>query len=236
MYKRFNLNQNLEILKSLNILYLEDEENIRKNITRTLQLLCNNVYDCSDSMEAIEVFENKKINIIISDISMPNINGIEFSKIIRKKNKQIPIILLTAHTDTDYLLEATKLKLVDYLIKPLNFLKLKEALINAVTEIEDNNPIIINFPNNIEYNMQTKQLFQDGIEKNITAKEIALLELLYKNKNKNISQEFIKLNLWDDPYDATDSALKAVLNKLRNKIGKSSIKNLTGIGYRLITL
>jgi len=230
------LNQNLEILKSLNILYLEDEENIRKNITRTLQLLCNNVYDCSDSMEAIEVFENKKINIIISDISMPNINGIEFSKIIRKKNKQIPIILLTAHTDTDYLLEATKLKLVDYLIKPLNFLKLKEALINAVTEIEDNNPIIINFPNNIEYNMQTKQLFQDGIEKNITAKEIALLELLYKNKNKNISQEFIKLNLWDDPYDATDSALKAVLNKLRNKIGKSSIKNLTGIGYRLITL
>ena len=230
------MNQNLEILKSLNILYLEDEENIRKNITRTLQLLCNNVYDCSDSMEAIEVFENKKINIIISDISMPNINGIEFSKIIRKKNKQIPIILLTAHTDTDYLLEATKLKLVDYLIKPLNFLKLKEALINAVTEIEDNNPIIINFPNNIEYNMQTKQLFQDGIEKNITAKEIALLELLYKNKNKNISQEFIKLNLWDDPYDATDSALKAVLNKLRNKIGKSSIKNLTGIGYRLITL
>ncbi len=230
------MNQNLEILKSFNILYIEDEENIRKNISRTLQLLCHKVYDCCDTNVALTVFNNEKIDIIISDISMPKLNGIEFTKIIRKDNKRIPIILLTAHTDTDYLLEATKLKLVDYLIKPLNFLKLKNALCNAVDEIEENNPPIIKFQNNIEYKTSTKQLFQNGIEQNITAKEIALLELLYKNKNKTISQEFIKMNLWEDSYDATDSALKAVLNKLRNKIGKSSIKNVPGIGYRLITL
>ena len=223
-----------ELLKSYNILYLEDEENIRNSITNTLELMCNKVYPCANATDAFDVFDNNKIDIIISDISMPKINGIEFTKQIRLINKKVPIILLTAHTDTDYLLEATKLKLVDYLIKPLNFTKLKEALINAIDEILLNEPQIIKFPNDIVYNMSKKQLFQNNKEKNITSKEIALLELLYKNKDKNISKEFIKMNIWDDPFYATDAALKAVLNKLRNKIGKSSIKNISGVGYRLI--
>jgi len=228
--------KNLELLKSFTILYLEDEENIRNNITKTLKLLSNNVFDCASSDEALNIFKNNKIDIIISDISMPKTNGIEFSKTIRKENKTIPIILLTAHTDTNFLLEATKLKLVDYLIKPLDFTKLKNALINAVEEILQNNPPIIKFENNIIYDLKKKQLFHNNIEKNITSKEIALLELLYKNKNKNLSKDMIKLNLWEDSYYATDSALKAVLNKLRNKIGKNSIKNTSGVGYRLITL
>ena len=223
-----------ELLKSYSILYLEDEENIRKSITNTLELMSKKVYPCSNAHEAYDIFIKNKIDIIISDISMPKINGIEFTKMIRKENKQVPIILLTAHTDTDYLLEATKLKLVDYLIKPLNFTKLKEALNNAVDEILLNNPKIIKFPNNIVYNIEKKQLLENNKEKNITSKEIALLELLYENRDKNISQEFIKMNIWDDPFNATDAALKAVLNKLRNKIGKNTIKNVSGIGYRLI--
>ena len=230
------MKKNLEILKALNILYLEDEENIRINITKTLQLICDNVFDCDNSNDAINIFKKNKIDIIISDISMPNTNGIEFTKIIRKINKNIPIILLTAHTDTNYLLEATKLKLVDYLIKPLNFTKLKDALNNAVNEIIINNPPVIKFPNNVEYHLKKKLLLSNMIEQNITTKEIALLELLYANLNKNISQSYIKSHIWEDQFLATDSALKAVLNKLRNKIGKNSIKNISGIGYRLIVL
>jgi DNA-binding response OmpR family regulator len=228
------MNNKLELLKSYTILYLEDEENIRKSITNTLELMCKKVYPCADASEAYKVFEDNKIDIILSDISMPKINGIEFAKMVRKEDKNVPIILLTAHTDTDYLLEATKLKLVDYLIKPLNFTKLKEALNNAIDEILENKPQIIKFPNNISYNILKKQLLENNKEKNITSKEIALLELLYENRDKHISQEFIKMNIWDDPFYATDAALKAVLNKLRNKIGKNSIKNISGVGYRLV--
>ena len=88
----------------------------------------------------------------------------------------------------------------------------------------------------MEYHLNKKLLFANKLEQNITSKEIALLELLYTNMNKNISQDFIKSNIWEDPFLATDSALKAVLNKLRNNIGKNSIKNTSGVGYRLITL
>lgn len=226
----------LNFLKSLNILYIEDEENIRKNVTKTLKLLVNNVFELSNSLDALKVFNKEHIDIILSDISMPNLNGIEFVKRIRKKNKNIPIILLTAHTDTPFLLEATKLKLIDYLIKPLNFNQLKEALTKASQEVFENGDYCIFFTNNTCYNLTQKKLYIDSKEQNISAKEIALLELLYKNKNRVVSISEIKSCVWEDEFEATDSALKAVLNKLRKKIGKNSIRNISGIGYQLVTI
>lgn len=167
---------------------------------------------------------------------MPNMNGIEFTKKIREIDKNIPIILLTAHTDTHYLLDATKLKLIDYLIKPLDFKQLKEALIKAALEVKDSGNYCINFPGNIHYNISVKKLYKENIEENITAKEISLLELLYENKNRIVPTIEIKNHVWEDSFEATDSALKAVLNKLRKKIGKDSIRNISGIGYQIQTL
>lgn len=228
--------RSLEFLKTLNILYIEDEEKIRNNVEKTLQLILNNVYTASNGQEAIDLLELNEVDIILSDISMPNMNGIELAKEVRKTNKKIPIILLTAHTDTNFLLEATRLKLIDYMIKPLDFNLLKNALINASTEIYESGNYNIHFTNNIHYNITEKKLYRDSKERSITAKEIALLEYLYENQNRVISSEEIKNHVWEDSYEATDSALKAVLNKLRKKIGKGSIKNISGIGYQIQSL
>lgn len=225
----------LNNLKHFNILYIEDEENIRQNITNTLKLICNKVYSCENTEDALKFFETEKIDIILSDISMPGMNGLDFSKYIREENKTIPIILLSAHTDTPYLLEATRLKLIDYITKPVDFEQLKDALVRASIEIEDSGNYHIYFENNITYNVAQKTLDINGTFENITGKEIALLELLYQNKEKIVSKQEIKNHLWEDEYLATDSALKAVLNKLRNKIGKQSIKNISGVGYQLFT-
>ncbi|XOB61921.1 response regulator transcription factor [Campylobacterota bacterium DY0563] len=223
----------LKFLKTLNILYVEDEENIRRNIAKTLLLLVNSVTTASNGKEALSLLKNNHIDIILSDISMPEMSGLELSKEIRKNNKTIPIILLTAHTDTNFLLEATRLKLIDYIIKPLDFNQLKEALIKSSNEIYDSGNFCINFENNIHYNLSKKKLYIDTQEINITAKEIILLEFLYKNRKRVVPTIEIKNNVWEDEYDATDSALKGVLNKLRKKIGKDSIKNISGIGYQL---
>lgn len=223
----------LNFLKSLNILYIEDEEKIRKNVSNTLNLISNKVFDLPNCIEALNLFSKEHIDIILSDISMPNMNGIEFVKKVRQNNKRIPIILLTAHTDTPFLLEATKLKLVDYLVKPLDFNQLKEALIKASQEIYENGDYCIYFPNNICYNITEKKLYKDSKEQNISTKEISLLELLYKNKNRVVPTIEIKSSIWEDSFEATDSALKAVLSKLRKKIGKDSIRNVSGIGYQL---
>lgn len=228
-----SINNKIELLKSLTILYVEDEEEIRNNINQVLCMLSNSVISAKDAKEALEYYKNNKIDIIISDINMPEISGIEFIKIIREENKYIPVILLTAHSETNLLLDATKLKLSDYLLKPINLTDLKGALNKALDDYIQHNGFLIKFPNDIVYNISKKQLFEEETQKDITNKEIQLLEYLYENKNRTVTKEEIKAHLWEDEYEATEAALKSVLSKLRKKIGKDSIKNISGVGYQL---
>ncbi|WP_419771261.1 MAG: response regulator transcription factor [Candidatus Marinarcus sp.] len=223
-----------KILQNLTILYIEDEIVIRENITNVLKLFCKEVYTCENSEEALKYFNEKSINIIISDINLPNKNGLDFAKEIRTINKTIPIILLTARIDTKCLIEATKLKLVDYLIKPINFTELEDALKRCTLEIIENGSYEITFLNNAIYNVQEKTLYKNDIKENLTSKELALLEYLLNNKTRVVSQEELQENIWEDSFDTTDSAFKTLLNKLRHKIGKESIENISGVGYRII--
>lgn len=224
-----------KILKNLNILYVEDEETIKENVKKTLQLFCENVLDAQNIKEAKELLQNSRIDIIISDINLPDISGIDFIKELRKIDKTIPIIILSAYTDKKYLLEATKLKLIDYLTKPVDFKSLHIALYSCVEEILDNSRYVISFKNNIAYNVLHKKLINstNNEEISLTSKELNLLDLLIQNSNRVISAEELKTYIWEDEYEATDSALKNLLNKLRKKIGKESIINISSVGYRL---
>lgn len=224
-----------EILKNTNILYIEDEKNIRENVKKTLLLLVNEVFDAKDIEMANKILFEKKIDIIISDINLPTKNGIEFVKELREKDKKIPVILLSAHTDTNYLLEATKLRLVDYLKKPISFSLLQDSLLNAVEILIENSLYSVSFSQVIHYNVFLKKLFNNSTNEEITLtqKELKLLDYLIINKHRVISSEEIKNNIWEDYYEATDSALKNLLNKLRKKIGKESISNISGVGYRI---
>ncbi|MCJ8328111.1 MAG: response regulator transcription factor [Campylobacterales bacterium] len=222
------------ILKTLSILYIEDEENIRNNITSTLKLLVNNVFSVSSYDEAIIVIKKENVNIILSDINLPGKSGLDFCKHIRENDKKIPIVLLTAYLDTNYLLDATKLKLVDYLIKPISFNALYIVLIKCVDELILQNMFKIKFMNNNEFDINNKILIDiHNKEIKLTLSELNLLEYLIKNSSRIISHEELKQNIRKDIEDTSDSALKNLLNKLRKKIGKESINNISGIGFRL---
>ena len=112
---------------------------------------------------------------------------------------------------------------------------LKNALINSVQDILDNSKYIISFPENINYNVLHKKLYNIVEEKEITltSKELQLLEYLIKFNNRVVSHDELKLNIWEDSFEATDSALKNLLNKLRKKVGKESILNISGVGFRI---
>lgn len=223
------------IIQHLNILYIEDEENIRKNIKKTLEMLVNNVFDASNIKDAKKILENKRIDIIISDINLEEENALYFIKDIRKDYFNNPIILLSAYTDKDYLLEATKLKLVDYLVKPIDFKTLNSAIEKAAIELIEIGNYIVEFDTKSSYNVLTKRLTQKNNKESIdlTAKEIELLELLIFNSNRIINYEEIKSSLWNNSYDVSDSALKNLINKLRNKIGKDTITNISKIGFKI---
>lgn len=233
--KTVNNKKNFKIiLTHLNILYIEDEINIRENITKTLEMFVSNVFPVGNINEAISIIENNRVDLIISDINLPGKSGIEFIKRLRENKSNIPVILLSAYTEKDYLLEATKLKLVDYLVKPIDFDILKEALIKVCEEIIENARFIVSFEDKISYNILQKRLYTvDDNTIDLTSKEIELLDYMIENNKRIISHEEIKTNIWEDSFEATDSALKNLLNKLRKKIGKSSIENVSGVGFRI---
>jgi len=223
------------ILKKLTVLYIEDEDNIRVNVRKALELICEKVYDVDSAEAAKDILIKQRVDIIISDINLPNTSGIEFVKDLRNIDKTIPIILLSAYTDKEYLLEATKLKLIDYLTKPIDFKALNQALLKCVEDIIDNSRYIISFTNNVNYNVLYKRLYdhRSNEELTLTSKELDMLDYLIQNNNRIVSHDELKLNIWQDSFEATDSALKNLLNKLRKKIGKETIVNISGVGYRI---
>ena len=226
--------QYTKLLKTLTLLYIEDEDNIRNNLVLTLNLIFKDVIAVANSEDALKIYKDQKIDIILSDINLPYMSGLEFSKIIRKENISIPIILLSAYTDTKFLLDAAKLKLISYLTKPINFDELLEAFKLGVDDILRDNHSFIELKNNISYNLSTLILYENDKEKDLTQSERKLLEFFIENRTRTISIEEIKNYVWEDSDKASDSAFKSLLNKLRQKIGQENIKNISGVGYHLV--
>jgi len=126
------ITRNINILHNFNILYLEDDVELLKQTKDVLDDFMRQVFDVTTSDQAMQVLENEHIDVIISDILLENESGIDFLKKLKKSSYgDIPTVLITAHTDTSYLLEAIKLKVENYIVKPIN---LKE-LLNTIHDI-----------------------------------------------------------------------------------------------------
>ena len=136
----------LKILKNMNVLYVEDDKNTQEELVYFLSNKVNNLYVANNGEEGFEKFEKFQPDIIITDIQMPILNGIKMTELIRKNNKFVPIIVISAFNDTDYLFEAIKLNVTNYLTKPLNLTQLIETLGNIAKNInlEKENKEVLN--------------------------------------------------------------------------------------------
>jgi len=222
-----------DILKDLRILYIEDDEATRKHVSDILTMLCRRVISVETAEEALKIYKIEMPDIIISDVDLPGINGIEFVKIIREENKTIPIILLTAHTEIKYLMDAVKLHLVDYITKPLDIKKLTLAIQDSAQQILDSGEFVVKFVNGSLYNITKNIVIYNNEEQLLTNYEVLFLKILLKNRHRTVNSEEILSYVWDFD-EGSQSALKSLLNKVRKKIGKESILNISGVGYRII--
>ena len=220
------------IYKNIKILYVEDDEIARENGVEYLQNFFETIYGASDAIVALQLYEKYKPDIIITDIQMPKLNGLEFVKKIRQKDKKTQIIIITAFCDKDYLLKAIELQLVKYLIKPVKEKEFEEALFLCVNSLQEDNSNIVKLENEIYFDTFNKNLvIKDEIVK-LRAKEILFLELLIKNKNRYVTYEEIENYVWSESF-MTKDALKTLVKNLKTKIPKDLILNLTNSGYKI---
>jgi len=221
----------LDILTNKKVLYAEDEHGIAKNIIEILELFFDKVVYVENGIEALEEFNYNSYDVLIFDISMPKIDGLEAIKQIRKTNKKIPIIILSAHTQQEYLWRAVELKITKYLAKPYNKENLTEALKQVALELVDFNTTI-KLGQNITYNHHNKMILNANNELPLSKNESRLLEYFIKRANQTITFDDIYDYIWEFEIPSKE-AIKSIIKELRRKIGKDLIKNIYGVGYIL---
>lgn len=217
-------------LRKLKILYIDDEDFIRSNAVEYLNFYFDDVYEARDGAEGLEIYHKVKPDIVISDIKMPKLDGIDMVKEIRKEDKTTKIIIATAFVDTKYLLNAVELGLIKYLIKPITEDKLLPILKSCVEDVIQNKNIFI-FENNAKFDIYNKTLTHENQQIPLTKKELFFLELLIKNCSRAVSYNEINHMIWDGLM--SEDALRSVVKELRKKITKQAIKNISGIGYKI---
>jgi len=220
----------MEILKDLKILYIDDEPLIREDAVEYLSFYCDNVYEACNGEDGLEKYKELKPDIIITDIKMPKLNGLDMIKQIRKKDKTTKIIVATAHLETSYLMDAIELGLVKYLIKPI----MEDTLLHVLEKCTDDvvkEQSIFNIFGDFSFDILNHTLFKKDMQISLTKKELLFLELLIKNANRAVKYDEFSNYVWDG-YMSED-ALRSIVREIRKKTTKESIKNISGIGYQI---
>lgn len=222
------------------ILIVEDEEKVASFIKKGLYTQGYVSEIAPTGQEALELFSNQKFDLVILDIGLPDLSGLEVCEQIRKVNAQIPVLMLTALGSVSDKLSGFEVGTDDYLVKPFDFMELlvriKALLKRSVDkhEIEEDEVLRVA---DLELNLNQKVAVRMGNVISLTAKEFSLLEYLMRNRGRVVSKLDIAENVWDIDFDTGTNFIEVYVNYLRNKIDKGFptklIHTIVGMGYML---
>ena len=220
----------------MKLLIVEDEPNLLSILRKGFAENNNDVSVALDGKTALEMIENYNFDVVILDVMLPDINGIEICRRLRADKNFVPILLLTALGTSENIVTGLNAGADDYLVKPFKFGEL-DARVNALNrrahqETEKVDTIIIG---DLEINSQAKTVKREGEPIVLTAKEFKLLYYLAKNTGRIVSRDQILDNVWDINFDMNTNVVDVYINYLRKKIDKpfttKLIHTMKGLGY-----
>ena len=214
------------------LLFVEDEVMIRRIAISFLKPYFLDIYEAKDGEEGLELYREHKPDIIITDIEMPKMDGLALCRKIREQDKSTPIIISTAYTTTEYLLEAVSLNLINYLPKPIEEEALFEALNACFEHIELAHPSIVKINKTDSFDVLNQTLVKEGKLISLTKYQHKLLYILIKNKGRIVAYEEIEQYIWFDKIMSSD-ALRSLVRDVRKIVGKERIVNISKYGYRI---
>jgi len=225
-------------MKKLKLLYAEDETKIRKDFVIYLESMYDfTIYEADDGEEALELFKKHTPDIVLTDISMPKMSGLTLAKEIRKISKHTKIIILSAHSEQEKLLEAFDSNVVNYLIKPINRKKLRESIETAIETISPatkETKAIICFGKGVTFNITTQEYICKSTPVYLSKSESDLLTFLCQNQHIALSADDIFLHIWDDfEREFSADSVRTLVKKLRKKLPEGVLKNIYGGYYKI---
>ncbi|AYB31712.1 response regulator transcription factor [Chryseolinea soli] len=220
------------------ILVVEDDHRLSESVTKALE---KEGYGCEPAFDghmALKYFQQGSYQLVLLDINLPKMNGMDLCRKFRETNAEIPILIITAFGDIDSKMEAFTLGADDYLVKPFHLRELLAKVKVFLKRAEQPNAAQPLYQlQDIKLDPNKKIAIREGKEINLTPKEYGLLEYMLKNRNRIISKDELAMNLWDANYGVTHNTIEVYINFLRNKIDKEFEKKLIltkpGFGYYL---
>ncbi|MBQ7063721.1 MAG: response regulator transcription factor [Firmicutes bacterium] len=219
------------------VLVVDDEKMIVKGIRYALEHDGYEVETAYDGETALDMIKNKAYDLIVLDVMLPKLDGIQVCQMVREFS-EVPIIMLTAKSEDMDKILGLEYGADDYMTKPFNILELKariKAIIRRSHGTHDKKENVLEI-GGLKINLDSRQVFTDGKEVNLTAKEFDLLELLARNAGKVYSREKLLDVVWGYDYPGDERTVDVHVRRLREKIEPRSseptyIQTKWGVGY-----
>ncbi|QNL49495.1 response regulator transcription factor [Olivibacter sp. SDN3] len=218
------------------ILVIEDQSKLASLIQRGLSADGYNVDIAPDGETGLDMIYDKEYDLIVLDLMLPGISGLEVCQLLRKENNKVPILMLTALGATSNIVGGLDSGGDDYMVKPFKFEELRariRTLVRRLKATEQSNAIIQIA--DLVLDMDTRTASRGGKAISLTATEYRLLEFLMKNKNKVLTRIEILEQVWDINFNMGTNVVDVYVNYLRKKIDKGFniklIHTMIGMGY-----
>ena len=227
-------------MENLNLLYVEDDIEALEDVVFLLKKSFSKIYTANNGEEGLQSFKDNSIDVALLDINIPKINGLKLASKIRELDEKIPILFLTAHSETPKLLNAINLRVISYIIKPFDIDELKNSIYKAI-KLVNKDKVISNkvlLSTDFYWDIYRTELFYKKEIVSLTKNEILLIKKLCENRNIILSAEELGKMIFPGKKFETNSIVQ-MLSRLKNKITKITddnsffIDNIYGRGYRI---
>jgi two-component system, OmpR family, response regulator VanR len=226
-----SLNGEILLLKNKSVLLAEDDTTTRIQTAKALGMIFGKVFTAEDGEEAYWVYEDESPDLLITDVRMPKKDGLKLIKAIRQNDYDLPIIIMTSFSEKEMLMTALNNSVDAYLIKPVELGSMVDAIRKAMQRVHRTLGFF-DLGHGVQYNYDTKELYQNSEAIELGGKEQEFLELLMSNPTATATKDEIAKKLW--PLDPIcSSAIKNLVLRIRKKIGDDLILSVKSVGYRL---
>lgn len=220
----------------MRVLVVEDEKDLNSIICSKLVKEGYNVDACYDGQAALDYMEAENYDGAIMDIMIPNKDGITVLREMRNAGIQVPVLFLTAKTETQDIVRGLDAGASDYMTKPFEF---SELMARLRVMLRTQNPVNENVITcgSLVVDMNNRQAIRDGKVIDLTVREYAILEYLARNRNVVVTREQIRVNIWNIDDDVNSNMIDVYIRYLRRKIDdnyeEKLIHTIRGVGYKL---
>lgn len=220
----------------MRVLVVEDEKDLNSIICSKLVKEGYNVDACYDGQAALDYMEAENYDGAIMDIMIPNKDGITVLREMRNAGIQVPVLFLTAKTETQDIVRGLDAGASDHMTKPFEF---SELMARLRVMLRTQNPVNENVITcgSLVVDMNNRQAIRDGKVIDLTVREYAILEYLARNRNVVVTREQIRVNIWNIDDDVNSNVIDVYIRYLRRKIDdnyeEKLIHTIRGVGYKL---